>query len=255
VESIDILGSRLDLASRDEIFEWLQSRLSTPTDGQCRHVVTLNPEYVMAARRDPSFARAIHDGALVIPDGVGVVVAARIIHGKRIGRTTGVDLIEELAHQGAPLFLLGAAPGVAAHAAARLQKRCAETNVVGVWSEGTSDTRHDRETLEHIEGTGAGVLLVAYGAPNQVHYIHRNQTALAETGVRIAVGVGGAFDYIAGAARRPPSIVRRLGLEWLFRLVQEPHRWRRQLVLPVFLMLVVREAICVRIRTFRKSHR
>jgi N-acetylglucosaminyldiphosphoundecaprenol N-acetyl-beta-D-mannosaminyltransferase len=97
----------------------------------------------------------------------------------------------------------------------------------------------DAATLSRIRGSGAKAVAVAYGAVGQVTWIARNRAALGEAGVRIAVGVGGAFDFLAGTAPRAPELLRRVGLEWLYRLVREPWRWRRQLVLPVFALRVV----------------
>jgi N-acetylglucosaminyldiphosphoundecaprenol N-acetyl-beta-D-mannosaminyltransferase len=102
--------------------------------------------------------------------------------------------------------------------------------------------------LRRIRESGASVLLVAYGAPGQVHWIARNQDALAEAGVRLVAGIGGAIDFVSGTVPRAPGVVRRLGLEWAYRLVREPWRWRRQLVLPVFGLLVLRDVVRRRLK-------
>ena len=98
----------------------------------------------------------------------------------------------------------------------------------------------DAESIARIREREANVVLVGYGAPAQVVWIRRNRDALAEAGVRIAIGVGGALDYLAGTAPRAPELARRLGLEWAYRLAREPWRWRRQLALPMFAYLVAR---------------
>lgn len=248
--SVDILGVRLDTGTRMESLAWLRSALRSPWDGRCRHVVTLNPEYVMAARRDPDFAQALRRADLVAADGIGVVIAARLIHGATVERLTGVELVESLAdlsgEYGVPFYLLGAGPGVADAAARRLRERHPHMLLGGTWSGGSPRSVDDDAALRRIAASGAGIVAVAYGAPAQIHWIARNQGALAANGVRLAIGVGGALDYLSGAVRRPPLLIRRLGVEWLFRLIREPHRWRRQLALPVFAARAFVQAVTTR---------
>lgn len=249
--TLDILGVPVSALPEPEVGRWLAAALATSRGG-CRHVVTLNPEYVMTARRDPAFAAAVRAADLATADGVGITLAARIIHGRAVPRVTGVSLVERLAGSGAPLFLLGAGPGVAELAAANLGDRFPATRVVGWWDGGTPDAVHDAETRDRIARSGAEVVLVAYGAPGQVRWIARNREALAASGVRLAIGVGGTFDYLAGTATLPPGWVRQLGVEWLYRLAREPWRWRRQRVLPVFAALTVAEAARSRCRRLRR---
>jgi N-acetylglucosaminyldiphosphoundecaprenol N-acetyl-beta-D-mannosaminyltransferase len=165
---------------------------------------------------------------------------------------TGVDLVEQLAMLSgeliAPLFLLGAGPGVGAAAAANLRARHPAAVIVGAWGGGTPGPADDAESVERIEKSGARAVAVAYGAPGQITWIARNLPALEHAGVRLAIGVGGALDYHAGIVTRPPALIRRLGLEWAMRLAREPRRWRRQLVLPWFAVLVASEAISGRFR-------
>lgn len=239
---IDILGIPLDTFSRADTVRWLEDRLRDDARG-CAHLVTLNPEYVMEARRDPTFAAAIRSADLVTADGMGVVLAARLLADRNITRVTGVELTERLAATSstldAPLFLLGAGPGVARTARAKLLERFPPARFAGVWDGGTPLPADDEPTIERIAASGARVVLVAYGAPGQVLWIARNQAALAAAGVRLAIGVGGAFDFLSGRVQRAPAPVRKLGLEWLYRLVREPWRWRRQLALPRFALAVI----------------
>ena len=239
---VEILGLPIDLGPTGV------EQLLAPESSGLTHIVTLNPEYVMAARTDGAFRDAIRRAELVVADGVGIVLALRL-RGASARRMTGVDMVHELAGTGRPLFLLGAGPGVADEAATRLAGELPHARIVGTWAEGTPDPVHDAESLRRIVECRAEIVLVAYGAPGQVLWIERNRGALAAAGVRIAVGVGGALDYVAGRARRPHPIVRRLGLEWLARLVREPWRWRRQLVLPWFAILAAMEAVRLRGRS------
>ena len=237
---LDLLGVPLDPRTRQESVDAIDVLLACETG--CAHVVTLNPEYVMAARRKPSFAAAIERADLVLADGAGVVFAARLLGGaagKRTQRLTGVEIVEHLAQRGVSVFFLGAGPGVAEAAANQLGGRWPTSRVVGVWADATSDPPDDDESNRRIAASGARAVAVAFGAEGQVTWIDRNRDRLDAAGVRLAVGVGGSFDYLSGLAKRPPKLVRDLGLEWLWRLVREPWRWRRQLVLPKFALLVL----------------
>jgi N-acetylglucosaminyldiphosphoundecaprenol N-acetyl-beta-D-mannosaminyltransferase len=211
------------------------------------HLVTLNPEQVMQARADPDLRAIIERAELVTADGAGITAALRLQGERSPERITGVEIVEWLAKLGLPLFLLGGVEGVAERAAHRLRERHPATEVLGHWSSGTPEPHDDAESIRRIGQSAARVVCVAYGAPRQLHWIERNRHALQKAGVGLAVGVGGALDYHAGAVQRPPRLVRRIGLEWLARLIREPWRWRRQTVLPVFAVLAAREAVAIRL--------
>ncbi|HEY7033247.1 MAG TPA: WecB/TagA/CpsF family glycosyltransferase [Thermomicrobiales bacterium] len=249
-DRLDILGVPLDAVGSKEARATLRAFLADPWDGRCRHVVTLNPEYVMSARRLPALATGIGNGDLITADGIGVVIAARLLAGtpgKRVERVTGADLVDWLAAESGllstPLFLLGGQPGIAEGAARRLTSETPGARIAGCWGGGTPAASDDEQTIARIRDSGARAVLVAYGAPGQVLWIERNRFALAAAGVRVAIGIGGVLDYLAGTAPRAPSVVRRLGLEWLYRLIREPWRWRRQAVLPVFSLRVLLERL------------
>lgn len=254
-QTVDILGVEVRIASTVDVEAQTRRYLSDPWDGICRHIATVNPEYVMAARSDPDFAAALRKTDLNTIDGVGVLLAARLLGGHLAGpaaRTSGVHLVEWLAHTSghlaAPLFLLGAGPGVAATAAKALRGTDPTIHIAGMWEGGTPSPEDDYETLERISASGAKALVVAYGAMGQMAFIDRNLERLADRGIRVAVGVGGALDMISGSTPRAPRIVQRVGLEWLYRLAIEPWRWRRQLVLPRFAFLVLRQRILTSVR-------
>ena len=223
---------------------WLRSTVAAPEPG-CRHLVTLNPEYVMMTRRDPAFRAALQGADRVTADGVGIVLAARWLwptesRERPLERLTGVDLVEHIARIGVGgVFLLGGAPGVAARAAERLTLCWPDFVLAGIWDGGSANPADDLESLQRIGESGARIVLVAYGAPGQVLWIVRNQDALGKRGVTLAIGVGGAFDYLGGVVPRAPRWMRRAGLEWLYRLVREPWRWKRQRVLPLFALRVL----------------
>lgn len=217
------------------------------------HVVTANPEYVMTARKDPSFAEAVNSAGLVTIDGAGLAIAVRLLHPTVTSeRYTGVmltpDMAQITAETGDGIFLLGAAPGVADDAAKVLREQFPGVHIVGIWADGSPRAEDDDETIRRIRESGATIVLVAYGAPAQIHWIQRNAAALEAAGVRVVSGIGGALDYISGHTPLAPALVRRFGLEWLYRLVREPWRWRRQTVLPHFALLVIPEFIRSKLR-------
>lgn len=253
-QTIDVLGFPVQAFSAQDVWRVIDHALSDRHGRSCMHVVTLNPEYVMAARKDPELATAIRRADLITADGVGVAMSTRLSRRgrSRVARVTGVEIVRHLAEQsrevGAPLFLLGAGTGVAADAAWKLDQEYSGATIAGWWSEGSAEPVDDREAITRIHACGARAVVVAYGARGQVMWIDRNLDELSAAGVRVAVGVGGAFDFIAGRVPRAPELVQRIGLEWLYRLVREPWRWRRQLVLPQFALLVLKDRLVGRRR-------
>ena len=205
------------------------------------HVVTTpNPEFVMAAREDARFRATLARAALNIPDGIGLILAARLLGEPIREHVRGTDLVERLAAHGAERghrwFLLGAEDGVAREAAARLCRRHPAARVVGA-EPGSPRPEDDESVRALIRAAGpVDVILVAYGAPRQELWLERN---LGPLGIPVGIGVGGVFNFLSGRAPRAPRWVRRLELEWLHRLVTQPWRWRRQLALPRFLLLAL----------------
>ena len=234
-----ILGVPVDAVTQAEAVAWVRAAIA---GGRPRQVVTVNPEFVMRARSEPAFAAVLGRADLAIPDGAGLLWAARRLGQVIPERVAGVDLIRSLAREGAPagwrFFLLGAQPGVAAAAAAVLRQECPALVVSGTLA-GSPAPADDEAVAGAVRAAGADVLLVAFGAPVQDFWIARN---LERSGARVAIGVGGAFDFISGQAHRAPVWMRDHGLEWLHRLARQPWRWRRMLALPRFVILVLRQA-------------
>ncbi len=202
-------------------------------------VVTVNTEFVMEARRNSAFREVINSAALVVADGIGIVWATRLGKTPVPERITGTDTIMALAKRcarsGYRLYLLGAAPGVAEQAGARLRAIAPGLEIAGTYA-GSPAPGEEDGILERLHVANADVLCVAYGAPAQELWIKRN---LARLPVAVAMGVGGAFDFLSGRQRRAPRLMQRLGLEWLYRLYREPWRWRRMLAIPRFMMIVL----------------
>jgi N-acetylglucosaminyldiphosphoundecaprenol N-acetyl-beta-D-mannosaminyltransferase len=239
-KSITILGVRVSDVSVSESLTIIESLIESGTPYQ---VVTVNTEFVMAAQKDAEFKAIIQAAALALPDGVGLLWAARFLGHPLKERVTGVDTVQRVtelaARKGYRLFLLGAAQGVADLCAQRLSKKHPNLQIVGTHS-GSPAVEEESEIVALIKQAKPDVLFVAYGAPLQDKWITRNLERLE---VPLAMGVGGAFDFIAGVAVRAPRWVQQLGLEWLHRLYHEPWRWRRMLALPRFAGLVIRERL------------
>lgn len=209
-------------------------------EARLHQIATVNPEFVMKAQRDAHFRQVLEGADLCLPDGVGLLLAARRYRRKFPERVPGSELVYHLAGLAAeeswPLYLLGAAPGVAEEAGNRLQQRYTGLQIAGAYAGSPAPSENDA-IVAQINESGAKLLYVAYGAPRQDKWIARNRDKLHE--VRLALGVGGALDFITGRAIRAPRWVQRIGLEWLHRLLHEPWRWRRMLALPHFALRVL----------------
>lgn len=234
--ALRILGIPIHNVTLDEAVE----QAAAWVNGEDAHqIATVNPEFVMAARRDPAFRAVLERADLCLPDGVGITLAARYLGRPLRERVAGVDLVEALAaraaREGWRLFFLGAAPGVAERAAAILAARHPGLTVAGTFA-GSPRREEEADIVRRVRAARADLLLVAYGAPAQEVWLARN---LARTGAKVGVGVGGALDYIAGIVPRAPRWMRRAGLEWFYRLIRQPWRWRRQRVLPLYALLVL----------------
>jgi exopolysaccharide biosynthesis WecB/TagA/CpsF family protein len=236
---ISILGLPVDNLSWDEVIARIAAMVEA---GGVHQVTTANPEFLMRARREPAFMEVLRRAELVLADGVGFLHAAQWKGTPFSNQITGSDLTPRLAalaaDKGWYLYLLGAAPGVAEQAAAELRKRYPLLNVTADGSDPTPDG--PPELVARIRMARPHILLVAYGAPKQDYWIDQFGRT---TGVPVQIGIGGSLDFIAGVVPRAPEAWRNLGVEWLWRLKQEPWRWRRMLALPHFALLAAIDAV------------
>lgn len=241
---LNILGveiDRVDFAlTLDLIDGWvMQRRAARRATPPCRQICTVNPEFIIDARRDPDFAAVLARADLCVPDGAGVLWAARRAGQPLRERVTGSDgiyrICERAATRGWRVYLLGAAPGVAEQAAAVLASRYPGLMVAGCYAGSPADDAWPA-IFSRLAAAAPDILFVAYGHPRQDIWIDRHR---AELPAAVAIGVGGAFDFVAGVAQRAPLWMQRLNLEWLHRLITQPWRWRRMLKLPVFAGLVL----------------
>jgi N-acetylglucosaminyldiphosphoundecaprenol N-acetyl-beta-D-mannosaminyltransferase len=252
---IKILGVEVDGVTLDEAEGIVKGFLQS---NQQHYVVTPNPEIVLHAQKSKVYRAILNRASLKIPDGVGLLWASRFIQSTEEGKTgrlqhvahflkgmgglvslltrpksfraplpervTGVDLMERLTHHsyqmGAKIFLLGAAPGVAD----QVGQKWRFDQIVGTYA-GSPAAKEEDEIVQRINASGANMLFVAYGAPKQEEWIARNLIKMPQ--VKVAIGVGGAFDFVAGVRQRAPQWMSRMGLEWLWRVGQEPSRIKR----------------------------
>lgn len=215
----------------DQIQAWIER------GDRLYHICTVNPEFVMIAQHDPEFFRILNQADACVADGVGILLASQWIRSPLPARVTGSDGIYKIAERGAQtgwkLFLLGGVEGIAQQAATILQSPYEGLQIVGVSAANPDDAD---SIIPQINASGADILLVAYGAPKQDKWIHQYRDQLQ---VKVAMGVGGAFDFVAGIIPRAPEWMKKLGIEWLFRLYKQPWRWRRMLRLPLFVINVL----------------
>ena len=241
--SVYVLGVRVDRVSQlqalDIIDQLIVLRRASDNTLPCQQVATVNTEFVMAAQKNSEFRHAINNAALAVADGIGIVWATRFVGFPTPERITGTDtlvaLAKRCAEKGYRLYLLGAAPGIAEQAGERLQALAPGLQIAGAYA-GSPETDEEVSIIERIYAANTDILCVAYGAPVQDLWIYRNLSRLPAA---LAMGVGGAYDFLSGRQRRAPQSMQRLGLEWLYRLYREPWRWKRMLALPHFFIQVL----------------
>ncbi len=235
-----ILGVRVHGISRALTVAWIDAWLAS---GSSAHVVTVNPEIVMRSRHDAAYRALLDRTRLNVPDGAGIVAAARLRRLSLPERVTGVELVDDLAGlaavHGYRLLLAGAASGVADEASAELQRRYPAL-IPPATLVGEPGPDGDDETRTLIDEYRPHIVLAAYGAPAQEYWLDRNLRGLAPV---VGIGVGGTFDYLAGRVPRAPAPLRSAGLEWAYRLARQPWRWRRMRALPEFARLAILEAL------------
>jgi N-acetylglucosaminyldiphosphoundecaprenol N-acetyl-beta-D-mannosaminyltransferase len=240
-----ILGQPVHLCP--DYTAWLVDRLQ---QGIGTHVVTMNAEIVIQANQDPQLASIIGQAGLVTPDGAGVTMALKLHEIDQI-RCAGIELGENLlrlANQpesNYPVFFYGGKPEIVKLAAQRWQTELPNLNIIGI-EDGYIDAVGQARLRDRIQTTQPKIILVALGVPRQEIWIRDNFHLCPGA---IWVGVGGSFDVWSGVKNRAPKIFRKLNLEWLYRIAQEPSRWRRSLALPQFALLAIGE----RIKISRKS--
>ncbi len=222
---VNILGINFDRIGLNGTVKKIEKMISK---GGCHQVGTINPEYVIKAQDSKQLMKVIAKMELVVPDGIGIVLAARLKGLARLERVRGGDLVERLAslcaRKGYKIGLVGAEEGVGRQALAVLKRRLS----------GLKGFAISEPDIERIKKEKPQVLLTALSFKGPIWIEGLRKTRLSLVGIE----VGGVFNYLAGKAKQPPKIIQKIGLEWLWRLITEPWRWRRQLNLIKFLFLL-----------------
>lgn len=270
LSSIKILGTSITNAPKWEVLEYILKGLETKH--QKFYIVTPNPEILMYAKGHAEFRSILNDAQVSLPDGIGVLISGRILRKNIIGRITGVDMMQELCYQaskrGLTVGFLGGRGNVAEKTSLCLQKKYPGLIVTFVgeeWLPRKSDCRlpiseesgklrlqiDDKKNIassiqkseirnQSSQDVHVDILFVAFGFPKQEEWIAKN---LENLPITCAMGVGGAFDYISGKVSRAPKFIRAIGMEWAYRLVRQPWRIKRQLVLLQFILEIVKEKL------------
>lgn len=240
MSKVDILNVPVDAVTMTEAIETLDRFVR---EGGFHSVFTPNPEIIMLGQDDAEMAKALQEADLVVPDGIGVVIASKILKTQALPeRVPGYDLVQatmkQAADKGYKYYFFGGKPGVAEAAKAKMEEMYPGIEIVGC-RDGYFKEEDMPAIIEDINASKATILLVCLGAPKQEKWIMKYKSELAH--VRVAVGAGGSLDGMAGIVPRAPIFFQKIGLEWLYRLGKQPSRWKRMLVIPVFLMKVLKE--------------
>ncbi|MGF7184792.1 N-acetylglucosaminyldiphosphoundecaprenol N-acetyl-beta-D-mannosaminyltransferase [Desulfitispora alkaliphila] len=233
---VNILGAPVDRVDMEGALHFVEKAI---TENKPKHIITLNAEIIYQAQSETELMEIINQADLVTPDGAGVVWASKELGNPVPERVTGIDLLQEIAKKanatGWRLFFFGAAPGVAAEAAEKLKESYSNINIVGTHHGFIKTQADEDQLLQQISEAKPHILLVALGAPRQEYWIKKHKEKL---GIPVNIGVGGSFDVISGRIDRAPKWMQKVQLEWLYRLIKEPTRFKRMLALPKFMGLV-----------------
>lgn len=239
---ITLMGCQIDNLSMEDTLQTVEGFIAS---GRPHQHVVVNVDKLVKASRDESLRRIINDCALVNADGMPVVWASRLLGRPLKERVAGVDLFEALmaraAHKGWRVFLLGAREEVVLAVRDAYLRRFPQLRIAG-WRNGYWDgEREEAEVAEQVRASGADLLFVAISSPKKEQFLGRHQAAMR---VPFAMGVGGSFDVAAGRVRRAPRWMQKVGLEWLFRFLQEPRRLFRRYFIDgaTFFWLLAKEA-------------
>lgn len=238
MQRVEILGTPVDLIDLEQTLNWMKNQIYYPGP-QCVQIITTNPEAVVRAQTEPALRQALWECELITADGVGIVWAVRLLTGHRLrDRVPGSEILPAAFSRFASslrVYFLGAAPGVALRAAQNAQARW------GIQVCGVQDGyfTNEEEVVEAIRQAQPDLLVVGMGE-RQDTFIHRNKARL---GAKVAIGVGGMIDVLAGEVKRVPVWAQKLKIEWLVRIALDRRRWGRFPRLLHFVRLVLREKL------------
>jgi N-acetylglucosaminyldiphosphoundecaprenol N-acetyl-beta-D-mannosaminyltransferase len=234
---ITLLNGRIDRITLADALGWAKYFLQ---QGSSHQVITANPLMLLAAQKDVELLNILNNADLVVPESSGIFWASQQVGTPLDVFVPGIDLFQEMCRlacaQQRSVFLLGAKSGVAEKAAAALVSRIPGLKIAGTHHGYFSTPEEETAVLASIREAAPGFLFVGLSVPGQEKWIHQHREAL---NVPVIMGVGGSFDVLSGRLRRAPQWMRDLGMEWLYRLIQEPWRWKRMIHLPVFVWKIL----------------
>ncbi len=243
-EKIDIHNVKIDNISMDEALDIVVGMLKSQTTNK---IFTPNAEIIMQANRDPELLSILNRADLVIPDGAGVVLASKLMGNRLKEKVSGIDLVKKIlvntSNRPTSFFIFGGRPGVAEKASINILSDFPKARING-FRNGYFDESDTPEIIRKINESKSEILLVGLGAPKQEKWINQYAEQLNN---KVIMGIGGTIDIFAGTVALAPEFMRKAGLEWLFRLVKEPRRFKRMLDLPRFMILTLR-------KKFTKKH-
>lgn len=235
-EIVSVLNVNINAITMEQAVKLIEKYI---IDQSPHLVATANAEMVMLAQEDKELAGILNKASLVVPDGAGVVWAARHYGFDVPERVAGYDLTQELfkqaAKMGYKIYMFGAAPGIAEKAKMVAENRYPGVRVVGV-RDGYFSERDEGEIIDHIKKCQPDILLTALGVPKQEKWLSRH---LINLNVPVSMGVGGTFDVMSGTMKRAPKWMQRANLEWMYRLLSQPQRAIRMMALPRFVFKVI----------------
>jgi N-acetylglucosaminyldiphosphoundecaprenol N-acetyl-beta-D-mannosaminyltransferase len=238
--AVTIMGVRFTKHNLQQTLLTLNKRLEKEKqEGNLYHLITANPEIVMLSRRDPLLQQIMAEAAMITPDGIGIVLASKW-QGKSLQeRVTGYDILQGLLeagnNKGYSVYLLGADEATSFKAAEAIRRQYPGVRIAGR-HHGFFSVQNETQIVSDIQVAKPDILVVAMGAPFSEKWIYKYKDVLQ---AKIAFGVGGSLDIMAGKVKRAPGMWQKLHVEWLYRLLSQPTRWRRQLVLPKFVLSVL----------------
>jgi len=237
---ITILSVPVDTYSSDEFMKRIARTLN---DSKLKTIFAVNAEKVMHARKDTELFQALVEADFLLPDGIGAVIGVRLKYSEKIQRTTGFGMMGKIldmaAEGGQRVFFFGAKPEINRRASKKAKELHPSLNLVGIQHGHIREEEYD-DLVNSINASHADILFVGLGSPKQEKWIYRYRKSLK---VKICMGVGGSFDVLAGKMVIAPRWIQGAGLEWLYRMLREPRRLKRQMVLPRFVMDIVRDKI------------
>lgn len=238
-QRLEILGIGIDCIDSNEALRQIGQFIASGTPHQ---IVTANAEIIYQASKNEKMKNVINAAQMVTADGSGVVWASRQLGQPLAQRVTGIDLVNSICEQSAKdkwkIYILGSAPGVADTAANNIRARFPGCNIVGT-HHGYFNEQEEAQIIAELEQLQPDVLFVALGAPKQEYWIADH---IQQLNIPVAMGIGGSMDVLSGNVKRAPKWMQKMSLEWLYRLLIQPTRFKRVLALPKFMLAVKKQA-------------